>query len=263
LNPPWLSDAPEKIPLVANFLTIDWRGARYTLALNPTFPPRRYPLAARKRMSLDAKLKRHLQQLLTVVDEHGTHGPRLLDDAQRLWSRAHSFIQMKLADDVHAEALELSCYALQLPMRQMKLISTGKLGRTNLRERAEQAAELLVSLIGQHIEEELLDRTTRILQEMPHRNPMVEEAKLLADALNLDDFGLTGLLVQMIHLARQGDGVSQVIDGIDKRDQYGYWEARLKDGFHFEQVRQIARRRLDHARQAAKLLHAEREEDAG
>jgi len=212
-------------------------------------------------MSLDAKLKRQLQQLLTVVDEHGTHGPRLLDDAQRVWARANSFIQMKLADDVHSEALELSCYALQLPMRQMKLISTGKLGRTNLRERAEQSAELLVSLIGQQIDEQLLDRTTRILQEMPHRNPMVEEAKLLADALNLDDFGLTGLLVQTIQLARQGDGVTQVLEGIDKRDQYGYWEARLKDGFHFEQVRQIAKRRLDHARQAAKLLHAEMDED--
>jgi hypothetical protein len=212
-------------------------------------------------MPLDAKLKRRLQQSLAVVDEHGTRGPRLLDDAQRLWSRARSFIRMKLADDVDADALELSCHALQLPMRQIKLISTGKLARTNLRDRAEQSAELLVSLIGEDVEEQLLDRTTRILQEMPHRNPMVEEAKLLADALNLEDFGLIGLLALTIQLSRQGDGAKQLIEGIEKRDQYGYWEARLKDGFHFEQVRQIARRRLDHARQAAKLLLAEMDED--
>jgi hypothetical protein len=96
---------------------------------------------------------------------------------------------------------------------------------------------------------------------MPHRNPMVEEAKLLADALNLEDFGLVGLLAQTIQLSRQGGGIAQVIEGIEKRDQYGYWEARLKDGFHFEQVRQIAKRRLDHARQASKLLLAELDED--
>jgi hypothetical protein len=212
-------------------------------------------------MSLDANLKRRLQQLLSVVDEHGTRGSRLFDDAQRLWSRAHTFIQLKLAEDVDADAVELSCHALQLPMRQIKLVSTGKLGRTNLRDRAEQSAELLVSLAGQEIDEPLLDRTTRILQEMPHRNPMIEEAKLLADALNLDDFGIIGLLAQTIQLSRQGDGIKQVEEGIQKRDQYGYWEARLKDGFHFEKVRQIAKRRLDHARNAAKLLLAEIEED--
>jgi hypothetical protein len=212
-------------------------------------------------MSLDAKVKRRLQQLLSVVDEHGTRGPRLLDDAQRLWSRASTFINMRLAEDVDRDAVELSCHALQLPMREIKLISTGKLARTNLRDRAEQAAELLVSLLGQEVDEQLLDRTTRILQEMPHRNPMVEEAKLIADALNLEDFGMIGLLLQTVHLTRQGNGLTQVIEGIEKRDQYGYWEARLKDGFHFEQVRQIAKRRLDHARQAAKLLLSEIDED--
>jgi hypothetical protein len=212
-------------------------------------------------MLLDAKLKRRLQQLLSVVDEHETHGPRLLDDAQRLSARVRSFIRMKLAEDVDADALELACYAIQLPMRHIKAVFTGKLGRTNLRDRCEQAAELLLGSLGHETDEDLLDRTSRILQEMPHRNPMVDEAKLLADAVNLDDFGLVGLILQTIHLTRLGDGLSQVAEGLEKRDQYGYWEARLKDGFHFPQVRQIAKRRLDHARHAAKLLTSEMDED--
>ena len=66
---------------------------------------------------------------------------------------------------------------------------------------------------------------------------------------------------QMIQLARQGDGVVKLADGTEKREQYGYWEARLKDGFHFELVRQIATRRLDHARAAAKMLVEELKED--
>jgi hypothetical protein len=60
---------------------------------------------------------------------------------------------------------------------------------------------------------------------------------------------------------RQGGGVAQVADGSEKREQYGYWDARLKDGFHFEPVRQIARRRLEHARHVADLLSAELGED--
>jgi hypothetical protein len=89
----------------------------------------------------------------------------------------------------------------------------------------------------------------------------MEDAKLLADALNLEDFGVIGLMMQMTHLARQGDGVLQLSDGAEKREQYGYWDARLKDGFHFEPVRQIARRRLEHARRVATMLADELKDD--
>ena len=90
---------------------------------------------------------------------------------------------------------------------------------------------------------------------------MSVDAKLLADALNLEDFGVIGLTLQTIQLARQGDGILQVADGAEKREQYGYWDARLKDGFHFEAVRQMAKRRVEHAREVARLLLEELKED--
>ena len=212
-------------------------------------------------MSLEANLKKQLAKALDPVDEQGTHGPRLLDDAKRLWRRVEKLVALDLVADPDLDALELACYAMQLPMRQMKPPSAGKLGRTNLRERAEQAAELLVTTLGGEIEEDLLDRATRLIHETPHRTPVMEDAKLLADAVNLDDFGITGLIVQMIQLARQGDGVIQLSEGCEKREQYGYWDARLKDGFHFEPIRQIARRRLNRARQVATMLAEELKED--
>jgi hypothetical protein len=199
---------------------------------------------------MDPKLKKQLAHALDVVDEQGTRGPRLVEDAQRLWRRVERLIRMDLLADPDRDAIELACYALQLPMREVKPVS-GKLGRTNLRDRTEQSAELLISTVGEHTDEELLDRATRLLHEIPHRPPMLEDARLLADALNLEDFGLIGLLNQMIQLTRQGDGIPQLAEGSEKREQYGYWEARLKDGFHFEPVRQIARRRLARARYPA------------
>lgn len=213
-------------------------------------------------VSLDTKVKHLLEKALTKVDEVETRGPRLMDDAQRLWCRAQSLLDLKLlSENVDLPPLELACYALQLPLRHVKLLPTGKMGRTNLHDRAEQAAEMFVGLMEDRIDESLLDRATRILHEVPNRAPSLDEAKLLADAVNLEDFGMTGILLQTIQLSRAGSGATQVGAGLEKREQYGYWDARLKEGFHFEPVRQIARRRLENTRKAAALLLQEMKED--
>jgi hypothetical protein len=213
-------------------------------------------------MPLDGKLRHRLERMLRVVDEHDTEGDRLVDDAARLWNRVQRFLKLDLiGNEPDTGALELACYGLQFPMRQLKTLPVGKFGRINLKDRAEQSAELLVSLVGGEVDEALLDRATRLIHEMPQRSPMLDEARLLADAMNLDDFGVTGLMMQMIQLSRQGDGVAQLAEGAEKREQYGYWEARLKDGFHFEPIRQMAKRRLENARTVSTLLIAELGED--
>jgi hypothetical protein len=216
-------------------------------------------------MSLDAKLRARLERILRVVDDYGTTGPRLVQDARRLWSRIGTFVAMGLLPDEprrdELEALELASYALQLPERRSRTLPTGKPGRSTLRDRAEEAAELLVGLAAADTDDALLDRTTRILQEMPHRSPMLDEARLLADALNLDDFGMTGIARQAMHHARHGEGLNKLAYWLDRQEQYGYWEARLKDGFHFDAVRQIAKKRLENARKAAAMLRGEMEED--
>ena len=214
-------------------------------------------------MPLDARLRQRLEQALGVVDDHGTAGPRLVNDAQRLWRRVERFIGMNLVsrDGLDLDALELACYSLQLPQRRSRTLPTGKQQRGTLRERAEEAAELLLGIVGGEVDEMLLDRAIRLLHEMPHRSPMVDEAKLLADAVNLDDFGAVGVALQVIQLARQGEGPLQLAEGCEARELYGYWDARLKDGFHFEPVRQIALRRLENARLICSLLIAELRED--
>jgi hypothetical protein len=213
-------------------------------------------------MSLQPDLRKRLEKVLGTVDDQGLPGSRLKDDAARLWRRTRRFISMNLIGaQVDADALELACYALQLPSRQAKGSIAGRLGRTNLRDRCEQGAELLVSMLGAHAEESLLDRTTRLIHEIPHRSPVIDEAKLMADALNLDDFGAIGLIVQTIQLALQGEGVDEVAAAAEKREQYGYWEARIKEGFHFEPIRTLAIKRLATTRRMAKMLADELKED--
>jgi hypothetical protein len=209
-------------------------------------------------MPLDAKLRQRLDAVLAVVDDHGTAGARLLDDAKRLWRRIGQFIEARLVTDgVDRDALELACFAMQLPLKRRRTAAGGKPVRINLRARAEESAELLINAAAAEAGEVLLDRTIRILHEAHQRSPMLDEARLLADAINLDDFGITGLLLQLTQLVRDGDGIVQLVEGGLKREQYGYWEARLKDGFHFEAVRDLARRRIDSARLLMTMLMEE------
>jgi hypothetical protein len=215
-------------------------------------------------MALEPRLEKLLHRLLMTVDEMGARGNRLLDDARRLWTRVQRFITLGMhqAEELDTEAIELACSALQLPLRHSRPPAPGRmLGQISLRERCEQAAELLLTHLSDPRDAALLERATRILRELPQRTPAAEESRLLADALNLDDFGVTGLFLQAMHLSRQHASVRQVADGYEKRRQYGYWEARLKDGFHFEPVREMARARLQHADRAAELLISELRED--
>src|SRR5256885_5131939 len=93
-------------------------------------------------MPLDAKLRQRLEQALSVVDDHGTAGPRLLDDALRLWQRVEKLAAMNLvpAEGLDRDALELACYALQLPLRRRRTLPTGPQQRSTLRQRSEESA---------------------------------------------------------------------------------------------------------------------------
>jgi hypothetical protein len=213
-------------------------------------------------MPLEGELKQRLERVLAVVNDHEPRGARL-EEARRLCARISMLIaQEALPPQTDTTALETACLALQLPMLHPKPALAGKSGRTPLRDRAEQAAELLTSLASATQGDTAnIEETVLLLQQVYQRNPQDDQAKLLADALNLEDFGVAGLIAQAIMLGRQGGGVAQVAEGCIKREQYGYWEARLKDGFHFEQSRHLARKRLEQARKVAAILIAELQED--
>jgi hypothetical protein len=218
-------------------------------------------------MQLDARLEKHLHRQLAVVDDAGTRGSRLVDDARRLCARLSRFLAMGLGGaDIDQNALGVACHALQLPAKTGRASDnranlTGRPAVLSLRERCEQAAELLVAALADPADAALLERTVKILRDLPQRKPETEESRLLADALNLDDFGMTGVALAAMQLSRQYGAVTQLADGYEKRREYGYWDARLKDGFHFEQVREIARARLRNADAAIELLTAELKED--
>ncbi len=200
---------------------------------------------------------------MAALDQTGAATGRLAEGAARLWGRVRRLLELQLiAPDVGQVALELCCVAMQLPLKPAR---HGAARRTylGLRDRCEQAAELLLAALPEQADDLLVDQACRMLRDVPSRQPALAETRLLADAVNLDDFGISGLIQHAMQYARSGAdaGLAALADALRKRSEYGYWEARLKDSFHFEPVRQLARRRLESARHAVDALLAELRED--
>ncbi len=212
-------------------------------------------------MATDIRPENQLQRSLAAADETGARSARLVDDALRLWKRLSRFIAMGLVEvDIDRPAIELACFALQLPLRQGKP-ARGRQTSIGLRDRAQQSAELLLANFAQTYEASLLERTAALLRELPQKTPASIEARLLADAVNLDDFGAIGFVTQTMQLARAQGSIPHLVEAYEKREEYGYWDARLKDGFHFEVVRNIAHKRLETARSMVARLAEELHED--
>lgn len=195
-----------------------------------------------------------VSSLLSTVDHHGTSGRRLVDNSSRLCSMVHQLLSLNLIPaPSDTSALELACSALQLTLRHPQPTRSPM----TLRDRAQTAVELLVSAIPADEDTDgSLSRATLLLQQLPTRSPVLPEARLLADAVNLEDFGITGLLSLFTSLVMTGDGISQFLDACTTREHYGYFDARLAR-FHYEPARQLALQRLANARQCCAMLRAE------
>jgi hypothetical protein len=106
------------------------------------------------------------------------------------------------------------------------------------------AAELASDQLKELLPANDLDIMLRILQEHRQRDTKMPEAKLLADALAMEEFGLIGLWNQNRQFHASGKTLEQLLKLWKAQHDYGYWESRLRDGFHYETARRAARERL-------------------
>jgi hypothetical protein len=165
-------------------------------------------------------------------------------------------ISLQLINSPNVPALELAIEAIHAPSSRRP----EKTGRQSWRQRATAAANSLSKLFPS-IDLALLNQTKNILRQAMQPRPALDDSRLFADAMNLEDFGIHGLLQHALHLGSIGADLPQLLESFEQQEQYGYWEARLKEDFHFEPTRQLAARRLDHLRSVAAMLKEER--DAG
>jgi hypothetical protein len=106
------------------------------------------------------------------------------------------------------------------------------------------AAELASDQLKDLLSPQDLELMLRILQEHRRRDTKMPEARLLADALAMEEFGLIGLWNQSRLFHASGKSAEQLIKLWKAQHDYNYWESRLRDGFHYEASRRSARERL-------------------
>jgi len=102
-----------------------------------------------------------------------------------------------------------------------------------------------------------IDKISRIIIESGNRFTDMTEAKILSDARNLDDMGAVGLFNEFRRYVVHGKGASDVLDSWQRKVDYRYWQARLKEGFRFESVRKLAAKRFSAAKYFMDQLGAE------
>lgn len=102
-----------------------------------------------------------------------------------------------------------------------------------------------------------IDRVCRILVESENRTTRLTEARILSDARGLDDIGNMGILQDVRRCLLQGKGPGALLEGWDRKIEYRYWDARLKEGFHFSTVQQVAKRRFAAMEQCVQQLRME------
>jgi len=128
---------------------------------------------------------------------------------------------------------------------------------------AEDVKEYSAELAGDRLRGKMPDRELDLVQEIIRRahDASIElaEAKVLSDADSLDDIGTLGVWRDLRRYILEGRAVEDTVRAWQRREQYGYCEARIRDAFNLATSRRLAERRLAAARAFKEQLAIERE----
>lgn len=84
----------------------------------------------------------------------------------------------------------------------------------------------------------------RAIRSLSDRTTDLIECQVLAEADNLEEFGLLALWPAGRRNTLDGKCVQAAIDTWHRRKEYQYWAARIKDSFRYPEVRKLAEIRL-------------------
>ena len=83
-----------------------------------------------------------------------------------------------------------------------------------------------------------------IITESYANYTVISEAMILSDARNLDDIGAIGIFNEFSRFAFDNKSFFDALQNWQKKVDYRYWQARIKESFRFDSVRKLAQKRL-------------------
>jgi len=106
------------------------------------------------------------------------------------------------------------------------------------------SAKIASEALSGVLSETRIHKVGRIITESCNRFNDMIEAMILSDARNLEDMGAVGLLHELRQHIINGKNISEILESWKCKTEYGYWQARLKESFRYDAVRQMAEQRL-------------------
>ena len=192
------------------------------------------------------------KEALTVPSLTGEMGAFLWERAQRLVRSVEYISQLPELAEAGLRAdgfcLAAAAYFSEAGLARY-LESTGRGAKLGLNDVNGEdlpgfSARVAEQKLAGAIEKIRIEKITRIITESGSHFTKMVEAMILADARNLDDMGLVGVLSEYRRYICRGKGVGEVLQNWKRKKEYRYWQARLEEGFRFEQVRKLAEQRL-------------------
>lgn len=119
------------------------------------------------------------------------------------------------------------------------------------------SAQIVGDYLCEVLPEAKIEKVCKIIIESSNKLAEMIEANILSDGRSLDDMGAVGIFNEFRRYIAHGKGVTDAINSWQRKVDYRYWEARLKEGFRFESVRKIADRRFHSAEYFMKQLSME------
>ncbi len=136
-----------------------------------------------------------------------------------------------------------------LPLREVLLRPTTDIQR-------ELAADLLEQRGLPHLPGGTLQRAAKAIRQCNDRRTDLVEAKILSDADNLDQIGPQAIHGMLRKLLCEGRTMKELAASWARQEEYRYWQARIKECFHFEAVRALAESRYERMRRCMAELQS-------
>ena len=188
------------------------------------------------------------QQTLIVPDSSGTCGNWLWDRTLRIVRNIEHICRLpepaQQAISIERLCLITAAYFCESGLSRH---ATGPLNIPDISDAdlcnlsAKTASEKLTGILT----ETQINKISKIITESCNRFTDMAEAMILSDGRNLEDMGAAGLLHELRQHIMNGKSISEILESWKCKIQYGYWQARLKESFRYDAVRQMAEQRYN------------------
>ncbi len=187
---------------------------------------------------------------LTIKTKQGEIDLFLWEHASRFANAARHISQIPIVSEFKPDLVAVVASALYIEAGWIQMWREGKISKHEIRlspltnSNRDYGISMMEKSLVKLMTPDSLQRASLAIRHISQRNTKFIDTQILAEALNLNEFGFIPLWASIRRGMLEGKGVQAVIDNWKRKKEYQFWSARLRDSFRFEPVRLLAAKRL-------------------